>query len=105
MKEVWNKLKVTQSLSTAFYPQTDGETEQVNQEIEQFFRSFCNYQQDNWSQLLPFVEFAHNVHTHSATNQSPFKVWYSFQPEFLPPLNFSSSLPTVEDHLKTIDQV
>ena len=37
MKELWNKLGVKASLSTAFHPQTDGETECINQEIEQFF--------------------------------------------------------------------
>ena len=44
MRETWNKLNVNQALSTAFHPQTDGETERVNQEIEQFLRIFCNYQ-------------------------------------------------------------
>jgi len=105
MREVWKKLNVNQSLSTAFHPQTDGETERVNQEIEQFFRIFCNFQQDNWSQLIPFAEFAHNVRTHSATNHSPFKIWYGFQPEFLPPLDFASTLPSVEDRIKALDQI
>jgi hypothetical protein len=85
MKELWEKLGVKASLSTAFHPQTDGETERVNQEIEQFFRVFCNFQQNNWVDLLPFAEFAHNVRAHSATGQSPFQVWYGFQPEFIPP--------------------
>jgi len=44
MKETWKQLKVDQAMSTAFHPQTDGETERVNQEIEQFLRIFCNYQ-------------------------------------------------------------
>ena len=65
MRETWKKLEVSQALSTAFHPQTDGETERVNQEIEQFLRVFCNYQADNWADLLPFAEFAHNI-AHSA---------------------------------------
>jgi transposase InsO family protein len=105
MKELWEKLGVKASLSTAFHPQTDGETERVNQEIEQFFRVFCNFQQDNWVDLLPFAEFAHNVRAHSATGQSPFQVWYGFQPEFIPPVNFATHLPAVEDRLKALDQV
>src|SRR5712672_3466519 len=91
------KLNVDQALSTAFHPQTDGETERVNQEIEQFLRVFCNYQQDNWANLLPFAEFAHNVRAHTATGRSPFQVWYGFQPEFLPPIDFSLQLPSVEE--------
>jgi hypothetical protein len=105
MRELWDKLGVKASLSIAFHPQTDGETERVNQEIEQFFRVFCNFQQDNWSDLLPFTKFAHNVRTHSATGQSPFQVWYGFQPEFIPPLNFTTQIPTVEIHLKILEQV
>ena len=103
MKETWKKLNVQQSLSIAFHPQTDGETERVNQEVKQFLRVFCNYQQDNWADLLPFAEFAHNIRAHSATGHSPFQIWYGFQPEFLPPVNFASHLPSVEKCLKTLN--
>jgi hypothetical protein len=105
MRETWKQLKVDQAMSTAFHPQTDGETERVNQEIEQFLRVFCNYQADNWANLLPFAEFAHNVRAHSATGHSPFQIWYGFQPEFLPPATFTSQLPAVEDRLKALDQL
>ena len=105
IRETWKKLNVQQSLSTAFHPQTDGETEQVNQEVEQFLRVFCNYQQDNWADLLPFAEFAHNIQAHSATGHSPFQIWYGFQPEFLPPVDFTSHLPSVEDWLKTLNRL
>ena len=60
-QELWKKLNVKSSLSTTYHPQTDGESERVNQEIEQYLRVFCNYQQDNWVDLLPFAEFAHNI--------------------------------------------
>ena len=40
-------LNIKRRLSTAFHPQTDGQTERQNQIIEAFFRSFCNYHQDN----------------------------------------------------------
>ncbi len=74
MQEVWSKLGVKSTLSTAFHPQTDGETEQVNQELKQYLRVFCNFQQDNWAELIPFMEFAHNVQQHSVTKKSPFEV-------------------------------
>jgi hypothetical protein len=105
MQELWEKLGIKSSLSTAFHPQTDGETECINQEIKQLFRVFCNFQQDNWADLLPFAEFAHNIRAHSATGKSPFQVWYGFQPEFNPPVNFASRLPAVEDRLKALDQI
>jgi transposase InsO family protein len=105
MQEVWKKLGIQSTMSTAFHPQTDGETEHVNQELEQYLWVFCNFQQDNWVDLIPFMEFAHNARHHSATGRSPFEVWYGFNPEFVPPVNFTSKIPTVEEHLQSLDQV
>ena len=59
-------LGVKPNLSTAFHPQTDGQTERVNQVLEQYLRGFCNYQQDNWQQLLPHAEFAYNNSVHAS---------------------------------------
>ena len=105
IQELWKKLNVKSSLSTAFHPQTDGETERVNQEIEQYLRIFCNYQQDNWAELLPFAEFAHNIRSHAATGHSPFEIWYGYQPEFIPPLQFATTIPALEDRLRTMEQL
>jgi len=97
IQELWKKLNIKSSLSTTYHPQTDGETERVNQELEQYLRIFCNFQQDNWAELIPFMEFAHNAHPHSATGKSPFEVWYRYQPTFIPPLQFASKNQSVED--------
>ena len=43
---------IQQKISTSFHPQTDGQTERINAIVEQFLRGYCNYQQDNWSELL-----------------------------------------------------
>jgi hypothetical protein len=51
---------ITQNLSTAFHPQTDGQTERVNSVLEQYLRGYCNYQQDNWAELLSMAEFSYN---------------------------------------------
>ena len=99
MREIWEKLGVKSSLSTAFHPQTDRETERVNQELEQYLHVFCNFQVDNWADLLPFIEFAHNARAHSATGKSPFEVWYGYRPEFNPPAKFTMTIPTVEEWL------
>jgi hypothetical protein len=92
-------------MSTAFHPQTDGETERVNQELEQYIQVFCNFQIDNWVDFLLFMEFAHNARSHSATGKSPFQVWYGFQPTFIPPVNFATTIPTVEERLRMLEQV
>jgi len=67
-------LGVQQNPSTAYHPQTDGQTEQVNQDVEQYLRIFINYQQDNWKDWLSIAEFSHNNSIHSAISTTPFLV-------------------------------
>jgi len=71
-KELYRLLGVRLSSSTAWHPQMDGQTERVNQELDQFLRLFVNKQQNDWYDLLPITEFQHNNHVHSATQQPPF---------------------------------
>jgi hypothetical protein len=56
----------------SYHPQANGQTERVNQMLEQYLRIHCNYQQDNWSNWLPIAEFAYNNTESSATGATPF---------------------------------
>ena len=58
--------------TSGYHPEGDGQTERLNQTLEQYLRIFCNYQQDNWSQLLPLGEFAYNNAPSASTGTSPF---------------------------------
>src|SRR6266545_6423835 len=58
--------------TSEYHPEGDGQTEQVNQTLEQYLRAYCNYQQDNWSTLLPLAEFAYNNVPSETTGVSPF---------------------------------
>jgi hypothetical protein len=58
--------------TTAYHPQEDGQTELVNQELEQYLLLFLNQCQDDWDGLLPLAEFQYNNHVHSSTQQPPF---------------------------------
>jgi len=71
-KELYRLLDIRTSFSTAWHPQTDGQMERVNQELDQFLCLFVNKWQDDWYDLLPIVEFQHNNHVHSTTQQPPF---------------------------------
>ena len=85
-QELWRKLRIKQKLSTMFHPQTDGESERVNH-IEQYLRICGNFQQDNWTTLLPIIEFAHNAQPHRSTHRSPFEVWYCHERYSRPPVS------------------
>jgi len=65
-KELYRLLGIRISSSTAWHPQMDGQTERVNQELDQFLCLFVNKRQDDWYDLLPIAEFQHNNHVHSA---------------------------------------
>jgi len=71
-RELYCLLGIKLASSTAWHSQTDGQTERVNQELDQYLRLFVNEQQDDWYDLLPMVEFQHNNHVYSATQQPPF---------------------------------
>jgi len=63
-----------------FYPQTDRQTERVNQELEQYLRMFIDHRQEQWSKWLGMAEFAYNNKVHSSTKTSPFKANYRQDP-------------------------
>jgi len=71
-KELYCLLGIKLASSTAWHPQTDRQTEHVNQELDQYLWLFVNERQDNWYDLLPMVEFQHNNYVHSATQQPLF---------------------------------
>jgi hypothetical protein len=58
----------------AYHPQTDGQTERFNQELEGYLRNFTSQRQDDWDELLPLGEFTHNNHVHASTQQTPFMI-------------------------------
>jgi len=79
-REVTRLLGTRTNLSTAFHPQSDGQTERTNQTIEHYIRAFGDHQQSDWSTLLPLAEFAYNNSFHSAIGMSPFFATYGYHP-------------------------
>jgi len=73
-------LGIESKMSTAFHPQTDGQMERVNQELEQYLRMFIDYQQEQWPDWLGTAEFVYNNKVHSSTKTLPFKANYRQDP-------------------------
>ena len=71
-KELYRLLGIKLAATTTYNPQGDGQTERVNQELEQYLQLFVNQRQNDWDDLLPLAEFQYNNHVHTMTQNVPF---------------------------------
>jgi hypothetical protein len=102
MLELYRHLGIEHAMSTAFHPQSNGQTERTNQEVVKYLCMFCNEDQHGWAQLLPIAEFAYNSHVHLVTKSSPFELLYSYQPTWTSPLGTSAQMLAVLDQLAAL---
>ncbi|EKM48439.1 uncharacterized protein PHACADRAFT_58702, partial [Phanerochaete carnosa HHB-10118-sp] len=80
ISELYRSLGIEANPSTAYHPQTDGQTERINREIEQYLRLFINYRQADWAEWLPLATFLYNNKVHSSTGYTPFFVNKGYHP-------------------------
>jgi hypothetical protein len=80
-QSLMSHLGLNHKLSTAFRPQTDGQTERMNQVVEQYLRCYINYQQDDWVEKLPAAQLAYNTAYNESTKLTPAYANYGFTPE------------------------
>ena len=73
-------LGVKQRLSTAFHPQTDGQTKRQNSTIEAYLWAFVNFEQNDWARILPMAEFAYNNEKNASTSHTPFELNCGYHP-------------------------
>ncbi len=97
-----DSLKVKHKMSTTFHPQTDGQTERYNAELEAYLRIFCTYEPDTWNKMLPIAQFAHNSRTHEVLKQSPFQLMYGISPVALPLVSNKTNAPTANNHIDSV---
>ena len=90
------------NMSTAFHPQSDGQTERANRTLEEMLRSYISYHQRDWDKFLPMMEFAYNNSVNPSTGFSPFFLNQGFHP--LVPASLVSpaatSAPAVADFIQ-----
>ena len=87
-------------MSTAYHPQTDGQTERTNRTILQTLRNYVNRNGSNWAKFITTVEFAINSAVNSSTGKSPFEVVYGYLPRILPPAIYDDSTPAAMDFVE-----
>lgn len=89
----------TPSLSSGFHPQSNGQTERMNQQTETALRCTVSQNPSSWSQQLLWGEYAYNTLTSSATGLSPFQCAYGYQPPLFPALEKEASCPSLQTFL------
>ena len=90
------QMGIHHKLSTAFHPETDGQTERTNQTLEAFLRHYVNNAQDNWVSLLPMAQLALNNHVSETTKATPFAANYGKDPPM-----FHDIRPSPNAHVAT----
>src|SRR5258708_3887772 len=90
---------------SGYHPEGNGQTEQINQVLEQYLWAYTNYQQDNWAPLLPLVEFAYNNATSTTTGISPFFANKGYHPSLLMNLLAPSLSSEAQRYMVDLDQL
>lgn len=75
-RPLWNKLGTTVQFSSAYHPQTDGQTEVVNRSLGNLLRCLAGERPHQWDLILPQAEFAFNSSLNRSTAKSPFEIVY-----------------------------
>ena len=109
-KSFWSIQGTELSPSSAYHPQSDGQTEIVNKILEQFLRCVICERQEKWTSLLPWAEFWYNTTYHASLKMSPFEALYGYKPPGVKPyLPSSTNVAEVDkiliqrdEHLKVI---
>ena len=101
-KGLCKALQIKQNISMAYHPQTDGQSECMNQFLEMYLRFYCEEKQDDWHQWLPFAEFAHNQWPSATIRKTPFDVIMGYTPKIEWNAH-PSQIPAVEERLGKLE--
>ena len=104
-KELGKLLDYEVALSTAYHPQTDGQTERMNQELETYLRIYCRTTPTEWAKHLPMAEFVHNSRKPEARNASPFLLMYGYEPRNIPYAVPETLVPAAEDRMTFLQKI
>ncbi|GJP62475.1 hypothetical protein CLOP_g19531 [Closterium sp. NIES-67] len=104
-KELMFLLRTKLTMSSAYHPQTDGQTERLNQIVEQLLRAACKDEISKWDLHLLVLEFAYNNATHAATRQTPFFLCYGCHLLSPQKLTASTTVQPAHDFITTMHQL
>ena len=105
IRALYDKLGITHMLTMAYHPQSNGQTEQANQEVECHLRLFTNSHQDDWVQHLSTAKFVLNNRMHSVHTMILFEIMYSYRPDFTIPVGPPTKFPALDTRLNDLHEV
>ncbi|KAL0326250.1 UNVERIFIED_CONTAM: Transposon Ty3-G Gag-Pol polyprotein [Sesamum radiatum] len=98
-KELFSMARVSLDMSSAYHPQTDGQTERVNQCLENYLRCMCHQKPKKWAQWLTLAEFWFNTNFHIGLKTTPFQALYGYPPHQL------SIGPYMQNHHSEVEEL
>jgi transposase InsO family protein len=103
------EIGIKRKLSTAYYPQTDGQTERTNRTMKTYLKIYSNTSQDNWVSLLAMAQMAYNNKSSEATGKTPYFANYGKHPNLfertLPSLRAEAAMKSAEEMKKIHEEM
>ncbi|XP_038143525.1 uncharacterized protein LOC119785151 [Cyprinodon tularosa] len=109
ISQVWkafcSALNCKSSLTSGYHPQSNGQTERMNQQLESTLRCLTSNNPTDWSQFLTWIEYAHNSLRSASTGLSPFQVSIGYQPPLFPADEREITVRSVHHHIRRCQRV
>jgi hypothetical protein len=104
-RHVCQRLQVRHHMSTAYHPQTDGQTERMNKVMTEVLRSYASANDQDWDKWLPLVQFAINNSWQESIKTTPFYLNTGGHPQTPVLVKMPNEVPEAKEFAKHIDQV
>ncbi|KAF8752189.1 hypothetical protein RHS01_08123 [Rhizoctonia solani] len=101
LRALYQRLGVKPSFSSTYHPESDGQTERVNQFIEFYLRSYIAANHSDWTTWLPLAEYAYNNAKHASTGKTPFELVFGRNP-VMNPSNVPANVPEADEVADTL---
>jgi len=101
-REMCSLLGIKQNISSAYHPQTDGQSKRTNQSLEQYLRLYCGTHQKDWVAWLPLAQYTRNSWPNASTKKSPYELILGYTPLVHQPNQTMTSIPDIKTRMKAI---
>src|SRR5712672_724149 len=103
-RELCNLLGIKQNISSAYHPQTDGQSERTNQSLEQYLRLYCGTHQKDWAAWLPLAQYTWNSWPNASTKKSPYELILGYTPLAHQPSRDTTAVPDLNARIQQIKE-